>query len=182
MARGQSQPRCPAQLGPCRAGISICSAWIPPCSDPSLLTSSSPRFLIPLPSPADSLEAWIILDLSRAIHRSKQTVPQNEVFQPFLLPLYHQRAPCLRRVGQVLAHLHFHTGDTFRQCPTLLGLLVNLEIFTSQVPGVTFQQEKRCKNSDAWQPWALCQKSFSFTSPLLALWKRALKARYIIKV
>lgn len=73
--------------GCCRAGISICSAWIPPCSDPSLLIPSSPWFLIPPPSSADSLGTWIILRLSRAIHRSKHSVSQSWVFQPFLLPL-----------------------------------------------------------------------------------------------
>lgn len=75
----------PAQM-PWRAGTqasAICSPWVPPCSDPSLLTPSSPSFLVPPSSSADSLGAWVILELSRAIHRSEQDVPQSEVFHPF---------------------------------------------------------------------------------------------------
>lgn len=47
------------------------------------------------PSSADSLGAWIILGLVRAICRREQNVPKSQVFHPFSFALHHWRALCL---------------------------------------------------------------------------------------
>lgn len=88
-----------------------------------------------------------------------------------------ERTPCLGEGWVGTSHI----GVTARRCPALLGYLKTRQFALCRC-WRSLSSRKKSVGIQEWQPWALNRESSFFTIPLLAPWKRALKARRVIQV